>query len=287
MTGYGKGESTDGDISYRVEIKSLNSKSTDIRCKLPDGFLQEEILIRQTIQEKIKRGRIEVVVTDMSQGDGVSVSINEALVKAYYQSIKKIAQDLQEDTSNILPTILRNQELLKGQPMALTDAQWNVVKSSLESAINELNNFRKDEGQVLSQDLKNRVEAIQTLIPNIANYEKARIDKLRERIQKNLEDVIQKDKIDENRFEQEVLFYIEKLDISEEKVRLVQHCKYFLEQIANKELQSGKVLGFIAQEMGREINTLGAKAQDSDLQKLVVSMKDELEKIKEQIANVL
>lgn len=287
MTGYGRGEASNGDISYQVEIKTLNSKSTDIRCKLPDGFVQEEILIRQVIQDKVMRGRIEVIVSDTSHATAKSIDLDEGLIKAYYYTLKKIADDLGQDTSQLLPTILRNQDLLKGNSTKLTDTQWAVVKEALDSAIIDLDVFRTTEGSVLADELRSRSRNIAQLLSTVDVHEKARIVKLREKLQKNLEDFVQKDKVDQNRFEQEVIFYIEKLDITEEKIRLDQHCTYFEEQLDNDDAQSGKVLNFISQEIGREINTLGAKAQDSDLQQIVVAMKDELEKIKEQLANIL
>ncbi len=287
MTGYGRGEASDGDISYQVEIKTLNSKSTDIRCKLPEGFVQEEILIRQVIQDKVMRGRIEAIVTDTSQAEAQNIDLDEGLIKAYFHKLKKISDDLGQDTSQLLPTILRNQDLLKGKASKLSEKQWNVVKDALDKSIIDLNTFRFTEGKVLADELRSRSRSIAHLLSTVEVHEKARIVKLREKLLKNLEDFVQKDKIDQNRFEQEVIFYIEKLDITEEKIRLDQHCSYFDEQMDNEELQSGKVLNFISQEMGREINTLGAKAQDSDLQQIVVAMKDELEKIKEQLANIL
>jgi uncharacterized protein (TIGR00255 family) len=287
MTGYGMGEAKDGDIYYQVEIKSLNSKSTDIRCKLPDGFMQEEILIRQAVKDKVLRGRIEVLVTDLSQGDSLATNIDENAIVIYYNKLKGIAQSLGEPTDQILPSLMRNQDVMKGANTQLSKEQWTVVEKATHNAIIDLNNFRKDEGKVLADELLQRASNIAKLLPSVEKYELIRIEKLKERLQKNLVEFIQKDKIDQNRFEQEVLFYIEKLDITEEKIRLAQHCKYFEEQVNTNEPQKGKVLTFIAQEMGREINTLGAKAQDSDLQKVVVKMKDELEKIKEQLANIL
>lgn len=287
MTGYGRGEARDGDISYSVEIKSLNSKSTDIRCKMPDGFIQEEIWIRKIVQDQVMRGRIEVIVTDKSQGDALTLDLDDGLIKAYHSKLKALSEELGEDSSDLIPVIMRNQELLKGQTQPISDEQWAVVKKALDQSIANLNEFRQTEGKVLSDELSLRAKNIGELLPKVALYEGARIEKLKERLHKNLEEFIQKDKVDQNRFEQEVLFYIEKLDITEEKIRLDQHCKYFEEQIQAAADQSGKVLNFICQEMGREINTLGAKAQNSDLQQIVVSMKDELEKIKEQLANVL
>ena len=287
MTGYGRGEAQEGDICYQVEIKSLNSKNTDIRCKMPEGFMQEEILIRQLVKEEVMRGRIEVLVTDLSQGDSVATNINESNIKVYYNKLKQIAEELGEKPNRILPALIRNQDVMKGQPTSISKAQWNVVYDALKESLRTLAEFRKEEGIVLATELSKRAQNINNLIPEVEKYEGERIQKLKERLQRNLEDFIQKEKIDQNRFEQEVLFYIEKLDITEEKIRLAQHCKYFEEQINTPVPQSGKVLAFIAQEMGREINTLGAKAQHSELQQIVVQMKDELEKIKEQLANVL
>jgi len=287
MTGYGRGEAQDGDICYQVEIKSLNSKNTDIRCKLPEGFIQEEILIRQLVKEEVMRGRVEVLVTDLSQGESVATNINESILKVYYNKLKKIALDLEENTESILPALIRNQDIMKGQTASISKAQWNVVYDALKDSIRALSQFRTEEGKVLAKELSQRAFIIDKLIPEIEKFEGERIEKLKERLQRNLEDFIHKDKIDQNRFEQEILFYIEKLDITEEKIRLRQHCKYFEEQINTPDPQSGKVLSFIAQEMGREINTLGAKAQHFELQQIVVQMKDELEKIKEQLANVL
>ena len=287
MTGYGRGEASGGSHKYLVEIKTLNSKSTDIRCKLPEGFVQEEILIRNIIKDKVLRGRIEVIVTDIRQGDMIDVDLNTDLIRAYYKKLKEVAISLNEPTTELLATIMRNQELFKSEGTGTTPDQWKVVAKATQLAIDNLNDFRLTEGKVLAEELSQRAKNIADLLPAIAKYEAPRIEKLRERLQKNLDEYIQKDKVDQNRFEQEVLYYIEKLDITEEKIRLEQHCKYFEEHLRSADEQSGKVLAFIAQEMGREINTLGSKAQDSDLQQIVVVMKDELEKIKEQLANIL
>jgi uncharacterized protein (TIGR00255 family) len=230
--------------------------------------------------------RVDVVIN----ADGsATVGLNEALFKGYYQALNRLSTQLgaEVDKGSLIPAILRIQNVVSGSASDVDEEEWSIVTSTVSRALDALKKFREQEGRVLEVDMCLRVTNIRTLLVETEPFDKERFVRMRERIRNNAEEVFGKDNFDTNRFEQELLYYLEKMDISEEKVRLEQHCKYFLEQVKNDRQSAGRTLNFISQEMGREINTLGAKAYDADLQKLVIQMKDELEKIKEQIANIL
>jgi len=220
-------------------------------------------------------------------GEAVSGTINEPVVKDYYQQLYRISGELGLQASlELLTTVMRMPDTIRTEKPELQETEWTLVEAALRKALEQVNIFRKQEGESLDGDLRQRVDAITRKLEEVELYEKERIDQVRERIGKHLEEFGLKESVDENRFEQELIYYIEKLDVSEEKVRLANHCKYFMETLEDQG-PAGKKLGFISQEMGREINTLGSKANHKELQKLVVEMKDELERIKEQILNVL
>ena len=287
MTGYGKAECLLADKKLSIEIKSLNSKQMDINCRLPSLYKEKELEIRQIIATALERGKVECTFYYELSGDTAPGLINEPLVKAYYEQLYKISGELGLPASiELLSTVMRMPDTIRTEKAELEDEEWTRVKESLQQSLDHVNGFRIQEGESLDADLRKRVDAIGKKLLDVKAYEKERIDQVRERIGKHLEDLELKDAVDENRFEQELIYYIEKLDISEEKVRLANHCKYFLETLEEKG-PVGKKLGFISQEMGREINTLGSKANQNEIQKLVVEMKDELERIKEQILNVL
>lgn len=287
MTGYGKAECLLADKKLSIEIKSLNSKQMDINCRLPSLYKEKELEIRQIIATALERGKVECTFYYELSGETAPGLINEPLVKAYYEQLYKISGELGLPTSiELLSTVMRMPDTIRTEKAELEDEEWTRVKESLQRSLDHVNGFRAQEGESLDADLRKRVDAIGKKLLDVKAYEKDRIDQVRERIGKHLEDLELKDAVDENRFEQELIYYIEKLDISEEKVRLANHCKYFLETLEEKG-PVGKKLGFISQEMGREINTLGSKANQNEIQKLVVEMKDELERIKEQILNVL
>jgi uncharacterized protein (TIGR00255 family) len=287
MTGYGKSECLLPNKKLTIEVKSLNSKQLDTNTRLPALYREKELEIRQLIANELERGKVECSfyyeLTDHS-GSG---TINEQVVKNYYEQLYRISGELGLEASlELLNMVMRMPDTIQSEKPDLEDEEWKAVKSSLNQALQQVNGFRHQEGKALSCDLKERVSAISEKLVNIEPYEEVRIQQIRERIGNNLAVYLNKDEVDENRFEQELIFYIEKLDISEEKVRLSNHCKYFLETLEDSE-SAGKKLGFISQEMGREINTLGSKANHAEIQRLVVEMKDELERIKEQILNVL
>ncbi len=287
MTGYGKAECLLADKKLTIEIKSLNSKQMDTNARLPSLYKEKELEIRQLLTSELERGKVDCSFFYELSGETAPATINEPVVKSYYQQLYKISGELGLQASlELLTTVMRMPDTIRTEKQELDEKEWIKVKDALTKAVGQLNDFRTQEGKSMDIDLRQRVEAISSKLEKVESYEKERVDLVRERIAKHLEDFVKKDTVDENRFEQELIYYIEKLDISEEKVRLANHCTYFLETMED-EGPAGKKLGFISQEMGREINTLGSKANHKELQKLVVEMKDELERIKEQVLNVL
>ena len=287
MTGYGKAECLLADKKLTIEIKSLNSKQMDTNTRLPSLYKEKELEIRQMITSELERGKVECSFYYELSGDTAPATINEPVVKSYYQQLYKISGELGLQASlELLSTVMRMPDTIRTERQELEENEWMMVKDALKQALDQLNHFTSQEGTSMDSDLRQRVEAISSKLKKVEHYEKERINQVRERIGRHIEELVNKDAMDENRFEQELIYYIEKLDISEEKVRLANHCTYFLETMEDQG-PSGKKLGFISQEMGREINTLGSKANHKELQKLVVEMKDELERIKEQVLNVL
>ena len=287
MTGYGKAQCILPDKKLTIEIKSLNSKQMDTNTRIPSLYKGKELEIRQLISSELERGKVECSFYYELSEDAASGTINVPVVKSYYEQLYKISGELGLKTSlELLSTVMRMPDTIRTEKPELEETEWGGVKDALKQALGLVNEFRNQEGKSLDTDLRQRVEAISEKLIHIEKYEEVRIGQIRERIGNNLAAYLKKEDLDENRFEQELIFYIEKLDISEEKVRLSNHCKYFLETMEDQK-PSGKKLGFISQEMGREINTLGSKANHAEIQKLVVEMKDELERIKEQILNVL
>jgi uncharacterized protein (TIGR00255 family) len=287
MTGYGKAECILPDKKLSIEIKSLNSKQMDTNARLPSLYKEKELEIRRLISSELERGKVECSFYYELSEDAASGTINGPVVKSYYEQLYKISGELGLETSlELLSTVMRMPDTIRTEKPELKENEWGNVKSALKQALAHVTDFRTQEGRSLDADLRQRVEAISEKLTRIEKYEEERISQIRERIGNNLASYLKKEDLDENRFEQELIFYIEKLDISEEKVRLSNHCKYFLETMEDQK-PAGKKLGFISQEMGREINTLGSKANHAEIQKLVVEMKDELERVKEQILNVL
>ncbi len=287
MTGYGKAECLLPDKKLTIEIKSLNSKQMDTNTRLPSLYKEKELEIRQLISAGLERGKVECSFHYELSESAISVTINEQVVKSYYEQLYKIAGELGlQASTELLSTVMRMPDAIRTEKPEIEDAEWLMVKDALLKAVDQVREFRSQEGRSLDQDMRQRVNAITEKLGLVANYETARMEQIRERIGNNLGEFLKKDAVDENRFEQELIYYIEKLDISEEKVRLANHCNYFLETMEDP-VPAGKKLGFISQEMGREINTLGSKANHTDIQRLVVEMKDELERIKEQVLNVL
>lgn len=287
MTGYGKATVETSQKKITFEIKSLNSKQLDISTKLPWLYKEKEPEIRNLISRKLDRGKIDLTIyLDIIEDESVPL-INKTVVRNYYNQLKEIAEELKIDPGDqILSTIMRFPDALKVEKPELSQAEWDIVKQYLLESINVLDIYRTDEGRSIESDLRKCLSAIITALEKIETFEQGRIFKVREKLMTILEENINTENIDKNRFEQELIFYLEKFDINEEKVRLKNHCEYFLETV-DSPAPNGKTLSFIAQEMGREINTIGSKANDVSIQKLVVMMKDELEKIKEQTLNIL
>ena len=287
MTGYGKAECILPDKKLAIEIKSLNSKQMDISMRIPNLYREKELEIRQLIATELERGKVECTLHYELTGEEGTAVINEPVVREYYEQLYKISGELGLDQSlELLSMVMRMPDSIRTEKPELEEEEWSTVRNALLQALQQVSKFRKDEGKAMERDLRDRVVAISGKLSHVEPFEQDRIAQIRERIGNNLAVAVPREDIDENRFEQELIFYLEKLDISEEKVRLANHCSYFLETMDEKRAV-GKKLGFISQEMGREINTLGSKANHAEIQRLVVEMKDELEKIKEQILNIL
>lgn len=287
MTGFGRAAGTYEGKTYQIEIKSLNAKNSDIRYKCDNALREKEMVIRQMIMEHAKRGKIDFSLSIESQNGQNEYRLNSELIRQYLQELITIQEDLGLQSQDLMSAIFKIPNIVESDDSLISEDEWTFVNKTIFSALDALKHFRLDEGIALEKDLKNNVHQIQSLLEKIKEYELERFTTLKARLRKNLTEFISKENVDENRFEQEVVYYMEKLDINEEKVRLTQHCEYFLDALSSSEEASGRKLTFISQEMGREINTLGAKAQHSNIQQIVVQMKDNLEKIKEQLANVL
>lgn len=287
MTGFGKRTIDLGDRRVNIEIKSLNSKQFDANLRLPPLYREKEADIRLMLSAGLERGKVECNINIDSNGETANHQFNRALAKKYYEEIALLANELGMEVNNeLINTVVRMPDVLKAEQASLSKEEWGQISKAISGAIQELNDFRTREGAALSKDLNERVKLIEQLLKEVEPLEKERIEHVRARLQKSLEDSQLAATTDKNRYEQEIIYYLEKLDITEEKVRLKKHCQYFLEILQEKG-SNGKKLGFVSQEMGREINTLGSKANHADIQKIVVLMKDELEKIKEQLFNIL
>ena len=287
MTGYGKAECLLPGKKLTIEIKSLNSKQLDTNTRLPSLYKEKEMEVRQLIASSLERGKVDCSFFYEVTSDAGTGTINEPVVKNYFEQLYRISGELGLEASiELLGTVMRLPDTIRSEKPDLDEEEWDAVKRGLQQALQQVNGFRFQEGESIDSDLRERVRAILEKLSHLKDHEEERIAQIRDRIGNNLETFLKRDLIDENRFEQELIFYIEKLDISEEKVRLDNHCKYFMKTLEDS-APAGKKLGFISQEMGREINTLGSKANHAEIQRLVVEMKDELERIKEQLLNVL
>ena len=287
MTGYGKAECELAAKKITIEIKTLNSKNIDIHTKIPSYYREKELEIRNLLTDKLQRGKVEISLYYEITDEAQAAEVNAQIVKSYYQQLKGIADEVGIVGSDVLlQTVMRLPDTLRMDRTEIDDEEWHALKRIILEAAGEVNRFREQEGRSLQTDVTNHIKSIKSYLPEIERHEKQRVDKIRERIANNFNEFFGDKDIDKNRLEQEILYYLEKLDINEEKVRLDNHCNYFLEMIEDNE-PVGKKLGFICQEIGREINTVGSKANDYEIQRRVVLMKDELEKVKEQIANVL
>ena len=287
MTGFGRAEKNVGDETFLVDIKSLNGKQFELQLKLPAFLKPYEFDIRSLLSKKLIRGSVDCMISLKETGSAKPVTINTELAKAYYKPLAELSKALDLDPSHILSTLVKLPEVITPSSDTLTDKEWADFQGVLQLAIDNLNKHRVNEGRSLEEDLAIRIANIVKQQDEVIKLEPLRQVKIREGITRLLEENVGKENYDGNRLEQELIYYIEKIDISEENVRLKNHCDYFMSLLADPDESKGKKLSFILQEIGREINTIGSKAYDSSIQKSVVQMKDELEKAKEQVLNVL
>ena len=280
MTGFGKAVIEIPGKKITVEVRSLNSKQLDLNLRIPYVYKEKELELRSDISKQIERGKVDLSVYSESTQETLPVAINKTLVKTYYKELKSLSEELNEENQNLMALILKMPDVMKAERevVELDEEEWKQVKQVVNKAIEAFQKFRSDEGKTLANEFNSRIAIIYELLAEVMSSDAARIEAIRTRIKNNIAELVEKEKIDQNRFEQELIYYIEKLDITEEKVRLKTHLDYFLKTM--QEPGCGRKLGFITQEIGREINTIGSKANDAAIQKMVVQMKDELEKIK-------
>ncbi|TWR28762.1 YicC family protein [Mucilaginibacter achroorhodeus] len=287
MTGYGIATFDAGNVKYTVELKSLNSKFLELSLRLPKMFSEKEFQLRNECSKQIERGKVNLSINVEQTGANVKAAgIDRDLLMHYYNQLKSVSEEAGEQSANLFQLALGLPEVVKYDEDTVNDDEWKQVEKTFQQALAAFQKFRSDEGNVLENDIKQRIAIILNNLAAVEIAEPKRIPVIRERLNQFLTEAVGSENVDKNRFEQELIYYIDKLDITEEKIRLKSHCDYFLETLKAADA-NGKKLGFISQEIGREINTLGSKANDADIQKLVVGMKEELEKIKEQLLNVL
>ncbi len=287
MTGFGRADATIDRRQVVVEIKALNGKQFELMTKLPPIIRNYEFDIRSMLNNLLMRGTIDLTVSIKQEGASKPMIVNTDLALFYYQGMKQISQQIGLPEDNIISTLMRMPEVVAPDQDALAPEDWEKVREVVAAAAKDLMEHRRHEGEVLYKDIHSRISNIEALLAKVIPLEGERTERVRARLNQWLEDMVGKQKIDENRLEQEMIYYIERMDFSEEKTRLTQHCKYFHDTVDNKDVAIGRKLNFIIQEMGREINTLGAKANHAEIQQIVINMKDELEKAKEQILNIL
>jgi uncharacterized protein (TIGR00255 family) len=287
MTGFGRTEQSVGDKTFLIDIKSLNGKQFELQLKMPALLKPFEFDIRRILSEQLVRGSVDCMISLKDTGSAKPVTINVELARAYYRPLAALSSELGLDASRILSTLVKLPEVITPSSETLTDEEWARLQSILVQATDALNRHRVDEGRSLEEDLMLRISNIERLQAEVMQLEPLRQQRIRDGITRLLEENVGKENYDDNRLEQELIYYIEKIDISEEQVRLKNHCDYFKSLIQDSDTAKGKKLSFVLQEIGREINTTGSKAYDSSIQKCVVEMKDELEKAKEQVLNVL
>lgn len=285
MTGFGRATLMLPQKKITVEVKSLNSKQLDVSMRIPPSFKEKELTVRSYLSNQLRRGKIELSIFVENLGAESNYKINKHLVEAYIKSLQEFGDD-KVLTTDLLAIAMQLPDAMKVGREELDQNEWKNVMSIIEQAVTALIDYRKTEGESLEKDLKSQISLIDALHDKVPKYEQERLSTIKDRVANKLNDVLKSVDFDRDRLEQEMIYFIEKLDISEEKVRLKNHCSYFIETMKSKE-SNGKKLGFISQELGREINTMGSKANHSEIQKLVVQMKDALEKIKEQVLNVL
>lgn len=286
MTGFGSAETESSDYRIKIEIKTLNSKFLDFSPKLPRELSDRELEVKGIITNQLKRGKVNLSIDIIPLGlDEPNIHINEGLFKSYYKQYEKLASEVDANPKDLFRLALHSPDVIVADESS-SFQDWGIVKSALESALEKCNAFRAEEGETLQKNLESYIDGIAAGLKEVTARDPERIRLIRERITSNIDEIRDKTQVDQNRFEQELIYYIEKLDITEEKVRLARHLDYFKEVMGAKESE-GKKLGFISQEIGREINTIGAKANDAVIQRAVVQMKDDLEKIKEQSMNII
>ena len=287
MTGFGLASADHENVKFAVEIKSLNSKFLELNLKLPRAFSEKELLLRNICSKEIERGKVNVSINiERSEENLKGATINAALLSKYYKQLEAINIDLGANSNNLLQAVLSFPDVITYTEEVVNEGEWDVLQNTFNAALASFNQFRETEGAVLKEDLELRIKNILGFFSQIEVLAPLRIPQIRARLNQFLEENAGKVNVDQNRLEQELIYYIDKLDITEEKIRLKSHCDYFTETLKSKDA-NGKKLGFISQEIGREINTMGAKANDAQIQQLVVGMKEELEKIKEQLLNVI
>lgn len=285
MTGYGKAELNLTNANFTIEVRSLNSKQIDANVKMSSIYRDKEIGLRKLLSEKLQRGKIELSIWRESSESNANYSLNTELIKEYFSQIEGVTSELNLNSKDIMSSLLKMPEVLvKGEEKA-NDNEWDEIAKGIDIAIENILQFRMEEGKKLEEDITTRISTLSRLLTEILPFGKGRIEKVKKSLADKLAEIDTKN-IDENRFEQELIYYLEKQDITEEQVRLDAHLSYFLETMKT-DSPNGKKLGFIGQEIGREINTIGSKSADAEMQKIVVQMKDELEKIKEQLLNIL
>ena len=285
MTGYGKAELNLTNANFTIEVRSLNSKQIDANVKMSSIYRDKEIGLRKLLSEKLQRGKIELSIWRESSESSAKYTLNKELIKEYFSQILEVTSSLSIKSSDIMPSLLKMPEVLVKGEEKPEDNEWEEIAKGIDIAIGNILKFRLDEGEKLEADISARINKLSTLLLDIAPFAKLRIEKVKKSLADKLAEIDTKN-IDENRFEQELIYYLEKQDITEEQVRLDAHLSYFIETMKS-DTPNGKKLGFIGQEIGREINTIGSKSSDAEMQKIVVQMKDELEKIKEQLLNIL
>jgi len=287
MTGYGKATCELSMKKITIEVKSLNSKQLELNTRLPGIYREKDLEIRKEISDKLIRGKIDFIFYAESLGIESNAGINSAVVKNYFTQLSELSNELGLKTDErTLQIVMGLPEVVKTEREELDESEWKIILDTIREALSKMDSFRLQEGVSLCTDMVSNINVITNLLTQVGQYEKERVARIKAKILEGLSELGEPESIDHNRLEQEMIFYLEKLDFNEEKVRLSNHCSYFLETI-NLEEPVGKKLGFIAQEIGREINTLGSKANHTEIQKLVIQMKDALEKIKEQVLNVL
>lgn len=285
MTGFGKSICELPNKKIHIEIKSINSKQLDLQIKLPGIYREKELEIRSLISGVLERGKVDCLIY-LEKGEQVApLAVNKTILLKYVEEFSAIAKEINQPQTEILPMVSRFPDVFSSAIESVDQTEWETLLPAIAGAIEKVDQFRSQEGAALADDFDLRIHNIESMLAEIAPFETKRIEDIRERMAKNLETFVNNPAVDQNRFEQELFYYLEKLDITEEKIRLAKHCAYFKETMQIP--SSGKKLGFITQEIGREINTIGSKANDINIQKMVVKMKDELEKIKEQLSNIL